>query len=234
MDGRCFIVPWRNAGWCPPGKANLFIKQSTIDTPVHGMSLSPMKSWIFFFLILSWVQVANAVRVGDEAPEFTLKDVRGNLHQLSGYPGRIVVLEWVHHGCPFVKKHYESGNMQALQAKYTEKDVIWLGIRTGQADTKSLLEQNKNLKIRASATLLDPSGKAAGAYGARATPHIFVISSNGKLAYSGAVDDQPTPDPKTIKGARNYVAEALDALLAGKQVVVKATRPYGCGVKYTR
>ena len=184
--------------------------------------------------MLALVQVANAARVGDEAPEFILKDLKGNLHQLSGYPGRIVVLEWVHHGCPFVKKHYESGNMQALQAKYTAKDVIWLGIRTGQADMKSLLEENKNLKVRASAILLDPAGKAAGAYGARATPHMFVISPDGKLAYSGAVDDQPTPDPKTIKAARNYVAEALDALLAGKQVAVKATRPYGCGIKYKR
>ncbi len=198
------------------------------------MSLFPMKSWKFFFFILSLVQVANAARVGDEAPEFILKDLKGNLHQLSGYPGRIVVLEWVHHGCPFVKKHYESGNMQALQAKYTAKDVIWLGIRTGQADMKSLLEENKNLKVRASAILLDPAGKAAGAYGARATPHMFVISPDGKLAYSGAVDDQPTPDPKAIKAARNYVAEALDALLAGKQVAVKATRPYGCGIKYKR
>jgi peroxiredoxin len=194
----------------------------------------PMKFGILFFLMLAWLQVANAVRVGDEVPEFALKDLSGNLHKLSDYPGRVVVLEWVHHGCPFVKKHYESGNMQALQAKYTAKDVIWLGIRTGQADMKSLLEENKNLKVRASAILLDPVGKLAVAYGARATPHMFVISPDGKLAYSGAVDDQPTPDPGTINGARNYVAEALDAILEGKQVVVKSTRPYGCGVKYKR
>ncbi|MBT7852934.1 MAG: redoxin domain-containing protein [Opitutae bacterium] len=184
--------------------------------------------------MMVWVQVANAVRVGDEAPEFALKDLSGNLHKLSDYPGRIVVLEWVHHACPFVKKHYTSGNMQALQANYTGKGVIWLGVQTGEADTKSLLKQNKNFKVRASAILLDPSGKAAAAYGARATPHIFVINPERKLAYSGAVDDQPTPDPRTINGARNYVAEALDAILAGKQVVVKSTRPYGCGIKYKR
>jgi peroxiredoxin len=193
-----------------------------------------MRFGILFFLMMVWVQVANAVRVGDEAPEFALKDLSGNLHKLSDYPGRIVVLEWVHHACPFVKKHYTSGNMQALQANYTGKGVIWLGVQTGEADTKSLLKQNKNFKVRASAILLDPSGKAAAAYGARATPHIFVINPERKLAYSGAVDDQPTPDPRTINGARNYVAEALDAILAGKQVVVKSTRPYGCGIKYKR
>ena len=124
--------------------------------------------------------------------------------------------------------------MQGLQTKYTGKDVVWFGIQTGDTNAKMLVALNKKLKVQASATLLDPAAHVAMVYGARTTPHIFIIGADGKLAYSGAVDDRPTPNPATITGARNYVSEALDAILVGNKVSIKATRPYGCGVKYKR
>ena len=109
---------------------------------------------------------------------------------------------------------------------------MWLGVRTGKVDVEALAALQKKLAVRSSALLLDPSGQAARAFGARATPHVFVVGARGRLVYSGAVDDKPTPDPATVAGARNYVAEALDAILAGQKVPVPVTRPYGCGVKY--
>lgn len=193
-----------------------------------------MKGLSLFFLMLACAPVAMAVRVGEKAPDFALNDLSGKAHKLSDYAGKLVVLEWVDHGCPFVEKHYDSGNMQGLQGKYTDKSVIWLGIRTGDADAKALIARNRSLKVAATAVLLDPDGKTAKAYGARTTPHMYIIGRDGKLAYSGALDDRPTPDPATVKGARNYVAEALEAMLAGKLVQVRATRPYGCAVKYGR
>ena len=191
-----------------------------------------MKGLSLFFLMLACAPVAMAVRGGEKAPDFALNDLSGKAHKLSDYAGKLVVLEWVDHGCPFVEKHYGSGNMQGLQGKYTGKSVIWLGIRTGDADAKALIARNRSLKVAATAVLLDPDGKTAKAYGARTTPHMYIIGRDGKLAYSGALDDRPTPDPATVKGARNHVAEALDDLLAGKVVRVRATRPYGCAVKY--
>ena len=112
--------------------------------------------------------------------------------------------------------------------------MVWLGVRTGEVDVEALDTLQKKLGVRSSALLLDPRGAAAKAYGARATPHVFIIGASGHIVYSGAVDDQPTPDPATLAGARNYVSEALDAVLAGRGVQVRATRPYGCGVKYAK
>ena len=205
-----------------------------VDTLDPVASLVVMKLWFYCSLILGWFQVVEAVRVGEEAPAFTLKDLSGRSHKLSDYSGKVVVLEWVNHECPFVQKHYNSGNMQGLQTKYTGKDVVWFGIQTGDTNAKMLVALNKKLKVQASATLLDPAAHVAMVYGARTTPHIFIIGADGKLAYSGAVDDRPTPNPATITGARNYVSEALDAILVGNKVSIKATRPYGCGVKYKR
>ena len=204
----------------------------TVDTLDPVASPVVMKFWFYCSLILGWFQTVEAVRVGEKAPAFALKDLSGKSHKLSDYSGKVVVLEWVNHECPFVQKHYNSGNMQGLQTKYTGKDVVWFGIQTGDANAKILVTLNKKLKVQASATLLDPAAYVAMVYGARTTPHIFIIGVDGKLAYSGAVDDRPTPDPATITGARNYVSEALNAILVGNKVPIKATRPYGCGVKY--
>ena len=179
-----------------------------------------------------------AVEPGDEAPEFSLKGVDGKTHNLSDYEGKIVVLEWTNYDCPFVKKHYESGNMQKLQRDYTGKDVAWLAINSsapgkqGNFSVKTWKERAKKQKQAATAILLDPDGKVGKAYGAKTTPHLFVVGKDGKVAYAGAIDDQPSWKSETVKKAENYVAKALDALLAGKEVETKVSRPYGCSVKY--
>ncbi len=191
-----------------------------------------MKSIGIVWLLAGLVQSLWAARVGEPAPAFELKDLQGNPHSLAKYKGRTVVLEWFNLGCPFVQKHYGSGNMQGLQGKYVGKGVVWLGIRTGDVDAEALAAMQKKLAVRSSAWLLDASGEVARAFGARATPHVFVVGPGGRVVYSGAVDDKPTPDPATVAGARNYVAEALDAILAGRKIPVPVTRPYGCGVKY--
>lgn len=185
-------------------------------------------------LMVGLVQTVWPARVGDRAPVFKMKDLKGRTHSLSDYKGRTVVLEWFNLDCPFVQKHYGTGSMQKQQAQYVDRDVVWLGVRTGEVDVEALDTLQKKLGVRSSALLLDPRGAAAKAYGARATPHVFIIGASGHIVYSGAVDDQPTPDPATLAGARNYVSEALDAVLAGRGVQVRATRPYGCGVKYAK
>ena len=186
------------------------------------------------FMLLPFLLVGNlawAVRPGDIVPDWELKDLEGASHRLEDFRGKVVVLEWTNYDCPFVQKHYASGNLQMLQKKWGEKGVVWFSVRSGNANSGELAEMAKALKIHSKALLLDDKGKTAEAYRARTTPHIFIVDPKGKLAYSGAVDDQPTPDPATIKGARNYVSEALEAILAGKPIQVSATRPYGCGVK---
>jgi peroxiredoxin len=187
-----------------------------------------------FFILLSFLlmgSLAWAVRPGDRVPDWEMKDLDGTSHRLEDFRGKIVVLEWTNYDCPFVQKHYASGNLQKLQKQWSEKGVVWFSVRTGNTDSRELANMAKTLKVQSKAVLLDATGKTAEAYRARTTPHIFIINPKGKLAYCGAVDDQPTPDPATLKGARNYVSEALEAMLAGKPINVSATRPYGCGVK---
>jgi peroxiredoxin len=172
------------------------------------------------------------------APGFTLKDLDGNEHSLSDFKGKIVVLEWTNFGCPFVKKHYGPGNMQALQEKYTGKGVVWLTVcssapgKQGYFKMEDWPAKAAEMKMAATAVLPDPDGKVGKLYGAKTTPHMFVIDEDGGIAYQGAIDDNRSWDPKTIKGATNYVAEALDALLAGEEVKTAKTNPYGCSVKY--
>jgi peroxiredoxin len=172
------------------------------------------------------------------APAFKLPDVNGETHALSQYAGKIVVLEWTNYDCPFVKKFYGTGAMQAMQEKYTGKGIIWLSICSsapGKQGHFSAEEWTKRINgggVKANAVLLDADGKAGRAYGASNTPHIFVISPDGQIAYQGSVDDNRSADPTTVSGARSYLAEALDALLAGEPVPVAQTKPYGCSVKY--
>jgi len=175
---------------------------------------------------------------GKPAPDFTLPDVHGTNWTLSAQKGKFVVLEWINLGCPFVKKHYGSGNMQALQKEYTEKGVIWFSICSSApgkqghfapADWPALIAEQKAVPT---AVLLDPDGKVGRLYGAKTTPHMYVINPEGMLIYAGAIDDNPSADPTTIPGARNYVREALDAAMAGEPVKMSATQPYGCSVKY--
>ena len=179
-----------------------------------------------------------AVKPGKSAPDFQGKDSNGKTQSLAQYRGKFVVLEWANEGCPYEKKHYESGNMERLQKEWTAKGVVWLSVLSsapGQEGFVSPSEENAYLsKMHASpsAAILDPSGTIGRLYGAKTTPHMFVIDRNGKVVYEGALDDQPTPDPASLKGAKNYVSEALTAAMAGKTVTTQVTRPYGCSVKY--
>jgi hypothetical protein len=181
---------------------------------------------------------AAPLKTGDEAPGFTLTDTRGDAVELAGFKGKVVVLEWTNYDCPFVRKHYGTQNMQALQRKWIDQGAIWLSICSSAPAKQGYLaadEWNRRIAEQgsaATAVLLDPDGRVGRLYGAERTPHLFVIGPEGAVQYQGALDDNPSIKPEAVKGARNYVAEAVDALLAGKPVPVAETRPYGCTVKY--
>lgn len=184
------------------------------------------------------VPVFAAAVVGQPAPAFTLTDTKGKQHSLADFAGKTVVLEWLNHDCPFVKKHYESGNMQALQAKETAKGVVWLSVvssapgKEGHHPPAKLDEMTSAKNAKPTAVLLDSDGTAGRAYGAKTTPHMFVIDGKGVLAYAGAIDDKPSTDQADVKTARSYVDAALEELRAGKPVSTSSTTAYGCGVKY--
>ncbi|HEY6413804.1 MAG TPA: thioredoxin family protein [Edaphobacter sp.] len=181
---------------------------------------------------------ALALTPGTRAPDFKGTDSNGVTHTLSQYRGKYVVLEWANKGCPYEQKHYLSGNMEALQKEWTDKGVIWLSILSsapGEQGNVTPAEENKYLKTMhaaPTAAILDPTGEIGHLYQAKTTPHIFVIDPTGKLIYQGAIDDRPTTDLADVKGAHNYLNEALNAAMAGKPVPMSSTRPYGCSVKY--
>ena len=182
--------------------------------------------------------VLAAPQTGQPAPDFTLTDSNGKSHKLSDFKGKFVVLEWLNHGCPFVKKHYGSGNMQKLQKEFTGKDVVWLSIVSsapGKQGHMSPEETNKaktESESAATAVLLDEEGTVGRLYEAKTTPHMFVVNPDGVLIYMGAIDSVKSPDPADIAGAKNYVKQALDEAMAGKAVSEPVTTAYGCGVKY--
>ncbi|HEU0208278.1 MAG TPA: thioredoxin family protein [Candidatus Udaeobacter sp.] len=181
---------------------------------------------------------SDAPPAGSAAPDFSLADTKGTAHSLSEYKGKYVVLEWFNPECPFVKKHYGSGNMQNLQKEYTDKGVVWLTIDSNAPGTEGNLTAEEAEKIATSwkahetALLLDPEGKAGRAYGAKNTPNMVVINPEGKIIYHGAIDSKATPNPSDIPSSTNYVKAALDESLAGKSVSTPETKPYGCSVKY--
>lgn len=195
------------------------------------------------FTPMAWAQAAGSGAgpvIGQSAPAFTGTDINGKSIRLADLAGKLVVLEWTNHGCPFVRKHYDSRNMQRLQADATAQGVVWLSLissapgeqgHVSPADGKARMEAEK---WAASALLLDPAGTIGRAYGAKTTPHMYIIGKDGTLLYNGAIDDRPTAEVQDIEGARNHVREALTEILAGKPVSVSSTRPYGCGVKYPR
>lgn len=191
-----------------------------------------------FALTLAWNLQADTPEIGKPAPKFSLKGADGKEYSLSDFKGKFVVLEWYNPDCPFVKKHYNSDNMQALQKKYTEKGVVWLVINSSAKGKQGHCPPdlaNKLIKkkgMAATAFLLDHDGKVGKMYGARTTPHMYIIDKEGVLIYAGAIDDKPSTNPDDIKGSKNYVVAALDEALAGKSVTVNATKPYGCSVKY--
>ena len=175
---------------------------------------------------------------GKPAPDFSLQDSSGKTVKLSDFKGKTVVLEWTNRDCPYVRKHYNSGNMQELQKEAAGKDVVWLTVAssaTGQqghetAETAVALTTER--KATPAAFLLDPDGKVGHAYDARVTPHMYVIDKVGTLAYMGAIDDKPTANVADVKTARPYAKEAIEAVLAGQPVKVASTRAYGCTIKY--
>jgi peroxiredoxin len=182
---------------------------------------------------------ADAV-VGRPAPAFSTADGQGRTRSLDEFKGKLVILEWWNPGCPFVGKHYGSGNMQTLQREWTAKGIVWLTVNSsapGQQGYMNAAEANATMKEKGgapTAVLLDPAGTIGRAYGAKTTPHMFVIDRTGTLAYAGGIDDKPSTDQADVPTARNYVAAALEALTAGQPVITKASQPYGCGVKYAR
>ena len=189
---------------------------------------------------LSFVAVAAhaAATVGHTAPTFALSDANGKVVNLTDYKGKTVVLEWHNPECPFVKKHYDSANMQGLQSKYTKDGVVWLSINStepGHHDYKKPAVINALLsasKASPTAYLMDESGSTGKSYGARTTPHMYVINPQGTLVYAGGIDDKRSANIADIKSAKNFVAAALDEMKAGKPVSVTASTPYGCSVKY--
>ncbi|HCU26088.1 MAG TPA: thioredoxin family protein [Deltaproteobacteria bacterium] len=198
-----------------------------------------MKTFLALFVLVLTPSLgfAEAV-VGQAAPAFQVKDATGKDQTLSNYAGQWVVLEWYNKDCPYVRKHYGSGNMQNLQKTYTAKGVKWLTVlssapgKQGYLEAAQALENAKQVGSAATAVLLDPSGAMGQAYGAKTTPHMYVIDPKGKLVYAGAIDDNNSANPAVIPTSKNYVAAALDEALAGKAVMVSSSQPYGCSVKY--
>lgn len=180
---------------------------------------------------------ASAAKVGEAAPAFTATDSNGKQVALSQFKGKYVVLEWHNQDCPFVVKHY-GGNMQKLQKEWTQKPVVWLAIissapgKQGHVDGAGANQDMQKHGAAPTATLLDPKGEIGRLYGAKTTPHMFVIDPAGQLIYNGAIDDKPTANAADLAGAKNYVSQALTEAMAGKPVSQPTTTPYGCSVKY--
>jgi peroxiredoxin len=190
-------------------------------------------------LILGLVSEGHAAAIiGKAAPPIELRDTNGKSVRLDAFKGKFVVLEWVNFQCPFVRKHYGSGNMQKLQKKYTDEGVVWLticssapgkqGYVTG-SEAKALVEEKGAAPSR---FLLDPKGKVGKSYGAKTTPHMFVIDPKGTVVYNGAIDDKPSTNLADVPTAKNYLTAALDASMSGEKVEIAASQPYGCSVKY--
>lgn len=198
------------------------------------------KKFAITALVAGIFQLA-AADTGKPAPAFTnVKDINGKTHNLADYKGKTVVLEWVNYDCPFVKKHYSSNNMQDLQRKYTAKGVVWLSVNSsapGKEGNYTIAEwkqKSAERKVAAHAILLDPDGKTGKAYGAKTTPHMYVIDPAGRLVYAGAIDSVPSASADDIRGATNYVRQALAQAMAGQPVSTPTSVAYGCSIKYSR
>jgi peroxiredoxin len=194
------------------------------------------------FMAVCMLALASAAQaapaLGQNAPDFSLKDAAGRTVRLSDFRGRHVVLEWTNPGCPYVRKHYDSGNMPATQKDAVDKGVVWLSINSTEKASYEYMEPARVMawqaerKARPSALLLDEEGTAGKAYGARTTPHMYIVDPQGRLIYAGGIDSIPSSDPADIKKAVNYVRQGLDEALAGKPLSAATTRPYGCSIKY--
>lgn len=177
-------------------------------------------------------------QLGQPAPAFSALDADGRTRTLAEFKGRTVVLEWTNNGCPYVGKHYNSGAMQRLQRQAAKDGVVWLTVVSSAPEMQGHLTPAQarlwkaKVKAAPAAVLLDADGRMGRAYDAKTTPHMFVVDPAGRLAYMGGIDDRPSSEPESLKGAKNHVAAALADLKAGRPVAQAVTRPYGCGVKY--
>jgi peroxiredoxin len=179
-----------------------------------------------------------ALQIGQPAPTFSGVDTAGKTHALGDYLGKVVVLEWTNHDCPYVRKHYDAGNMQAQQREATEEGVVWLSVISSSPGKQGHVSPAKADELTASrgaaptAVLIDESGDIGRAYKARTTPHMYIIDTEGKLAYMGGIDSVPSAKASDIEKATQYVPAALAQVMAGKAADPSITRPYGCSVKY--
>ena len=190
-------------------------------------------------LILPGPAWAQTAKVGQPAPDFTASATTGSPTSLAAQKGKVVVLEWTNHDCPYVRKHYETGNMQSLQREATGQGVVWYTIISSSPGTQGYVtppeadELTTSRKAAPTAVLLDPKGVAGKLYGATNTPHMYVVDKAGVLVYAGAIDDRPTSRRSDVQGANNYVRAALESVAAGQPVKTPVTRAYGCTVKYS-
>jgi len=181
---------------------------------------------------------SGTLKTGEASPDFSLTGADGKTHKLSQYKGKTVVLEWFNKDCPYVRKFYDSKVMQALQKEQTGKGVVWLAMvssapgKEGALDAAAATKLMTDWGMGATAILMDPKGEVGKMYGAKTTPHMYVIDKTGKLAYMGAIDDRPSATRKSLEGATNYVSAALTAMEKGEAVKNASTTPYGCSVKY--
>ncbi len=203
---------------------------------------SSMKKTILTLMTICFIGSsgpANAVTVGEDAPDFKTNDVNGAEFSLSAQKGKIVVLEWTNPQCPFVKKQYDSNSMQALQKKYTEAGVVWVSVNSSAEGREGYLASDSEAKklitdkqASSSFYIRDSIGDIGKSFRATTTPHMFIIDKSGKVVYAGAIDSIPSANKDDVAKAENYVAVALDELLAGKEVTKQNTTAYGCSVKY--
>ena len=211
------------------------------------MRLNPMSSRpgrlaaaaaAFLLLALPAAAAAQGPQIGQAAPAFTIPDTHGRQHSLSQYAGKWVILEWLNYDCPYVVKHYTSGNIPGQQKKWTDKGAVWLAIVSSAPGTQGYFEpaamnaRSQKDGSNASAVLLDPAGTVGRAYDARTTPHMYVIDPQGVLRYMGGIDDRPTSRIEDLATATQLVDKALEELFAGRPVSIPTSRPYGCSVKY--
>lgn len=189
--------------------------------------------------VLCTASVQAAPKLGELAPDFELTDTNGSTHKLSDFRGQIVVLEWTNHDCPFVRKHYDSGNMQRQQRTATDDHAaVWLTIISSKPGAQGHVSAEQANQLTTSrdanptAVLLDESGDVGRLYAAQVTPHMYIIDAQGQLVYMGGIDSNPSADPSDIPDATQYVLEALDDLAVGRDVAEAVTRPYGCTIKY--
>lgn len=206
---------------------------------LHNTVKKTLQGLVCTALISAPALVLAVAQPGKPAPDFSEMDASGATQALSDYKGQWLVLEWFNKDCPYVRKHYNSENMQALQKKYTGEDVKWLSVissakgKQGYVEPAEALEVAKDKGAHISAAyLMDGDGSMGRAYGAKTTPHMFVINPEGVVVYAGAIDDNSSANPAVIPDSSNYVAAALDAGMKGEAIEVASSRAYGCSVKY--